>query len=242
MRRTGMAIVVTSIFVWGACKSATLDARPEESSGPSGEKTAAVPANDSPKAVEKPATAAHPSVAGAWRSNFGPMTFTESGDAANATFPDGTMDCTWKKDDLVCTWQKQGGAHGKAKMWFLSSGELSGDWGNGISTGDGGRLYFAKPDAPKQDWESGSFGYVKASSGGGAKECSFSTDCPAGVTCSMNGKCATSAGGTCSADKDCGGGKCHSAHCSNGPDGRCSSNAECTGGAACNTITHKCGR
>ncbi|HOX46004.1 MAG TPA: hypothetical protein PK668_20545 [Myxococcota bacterium] len=63
-------------------------------------------------------------------------------------------------------------------------------------------------------------------------KCSFNSDCHSGVKCS-SGKCADSAGSSCSFDSDCGGNgaKCNSGKCSTAPDGKCSFNSECPGGS-----------
>ena len=62
-------------------------------------------------------------------------------------------------------------------------------------------------------------------------KCSFASDCHAGVKCN-SGKCADSAGSSCSFDSDCGGGgaKCNSGKCSTAPDGKCNFDSECGGG------------
>ena len=62
-------------------------------------------------------------------------------------------------------------------------------------------------------------------------KCSFASDCHAGVKCN-SGKCADSAGSSCSFDSDCGGGgaKCNGGKCSTAPDGKCNFDSECGGG------------
>ncbi len=62
-------------------------------------------------------------------------------------------------------------------------------------------------------------------------KCGFDSDCHKGVKCN-GGKCADSAGSSCSFDSDCGGNgaKCNSSKCSNAPDGKCNFDSECPGG------------
>ena len=62
-------------------------------------------------------------------------------------------------------------------------------------------------------------------------KCGFDSDCHPGVKC-KSGKCADSAGSSCSFDSDCGGNgtKCNSGKCSNAPDGKCNFDSECPGG------------
>ena len=70
---------------------------------------------------------------------------------------------------------------------------------------------------------------------GGARaeygKCGFDSDCHAGVKCN-GGRCADSAGSSCSFDSDCGGrgGKCNGGKCSSAPDGKCNFDSECGGG------------
>ncbi|APR79232.1 Hypothetical protein A7982_04579 [Minicystis rosea] len=86
------------------------------------------------------------------------------------------------------------------------------------------------------------FGFFLAAAAGGPEadageygKCSFNSDCHPNVKCS-SGKCADSAGSSCSFDSDCGGNgaKCNSGKCSIAPDGKCSFDSEC-GGRKCNS-------
>ena len=86
------------------------------------------------------------------------------------------------------------------------------------------------------------FGFFLAAAAGGPEadageygKCSFNSDCHPNVKCN-GGKCADSAGSSCSFDSDCGGGgaKCNSGKCSIAPDGKCSFDSEC-GGKKCSS-------
>ncbi len=67
------------------------------------------------------------------------------------------------------------------------------------------------------------------------KNCSFASDCGAGIKCN-SGRCANTEGSSCNFDGDCGGNgaKCNSSKCSNAPDGKCNFDSQCAGGK-CNS-------
>jgi hypothetical protein len=81
--------------------------------------------------------------AGKYSSNWGTTTFTQDGTKVSGVYPGGTLACTVIKEvSIACTWFENG-TSGRAFMTRnATSGVLSGSWGNGTSSSDGGTWVF----------------------------------------------------------------------------------------------------
>ncbi|MEO7092217.1 MAG: LCCL domain-containing protein [Polyangiales bacterium] len=81
--------------------------------------------------------------AGKYSSNWGTTTFTQDGTKVSGAYPGGTLSCTVIKEvSIACQWF-EGGSSGRAFMTRnATSGVLSGAWGNGTSSNDGGSWTF----------------------------------------------------------------------------------------------------
>jgi hypothetical protein len=94
------------------------------------------------KKVEEP----EPTVAnfaGKYSSNWGTTTFKQDGTKVSGVYPGGTLACTVIKEvSIACTWFESGSS-GRAFMTRnATSGVISGSWGSGASSSDGGSWTF----------------------------------------------------------------------------------------------------
>jgi len=80
---------------------------------------------------------------GTYTSNWGDTTFTEVGSTVTARYPKGSMTCSAAGDVLNCDWV-EGAATGKAALTRQANGDITGTWGNGTSSTNGGPWSFTK--------------------------------------------------------------------------------------------------
>ncbi len=81
--------------------------------------------------------------AGVYQSNWGKSTFTQTDTTVSVVYPRGTMSCVAKGKTLYCRW-KEGAATGGAVLTKQANGNISGTWGNGPSSNNGGPWNFTK--------------------------------------------------------------------------------------------------
>lgn len=91
-----------------------------------------------------------PLFAGLYSSNWGTTTFTQKGDKVSGAYPGGTLNCTVVKEiSLACSWFESDGSGHAFLTRNRTSGVISGSWGEGASTSDGGSWTFTPIGKPK---------------------------------------------------------------------------------------------
>lgn len=87
--------------------------------------------------------AAAGSFAGDYISTYGTVNLVESPGKVKGTYPGGTLDCTPRGAVIDCGWKDSSG-FGRSTLTRQANGNLSGTWGNGGSSTDGGTWLFRK--------------------------------------------------------------------------------------------------
>jgi len=90
-----------------------------------------------------PATGDIENFAGTYQSNWGKSTFTQKDANITVVYPRGTMGCVAKGKTLYCRWNEKG-TTGGAVLTKQANGNITGTWGNGASSSDGGPWTFTK--------------------------------------------------------------------------------------------------
>jgi hypothetical protein len=87
--------------------------------------------------------AAAGSFAGVYQSTWGDTRFVEDSDQVKGTYPGGVLECAATGAKLDCTW-REGSTRGRAQLTRQLNGDISGTWGNGESSTNGGTWLFRK--------------------------------------------------------------------------------------------------
>lgn len=87
--------------------------------------------------------AAAGSFAGVYQSTWGDTRFVEEGDQVKGTYPGGVLECAPVGAKLDCSW-REGSLRGRAQLTRQLNGDISGTWGNGESSTNGGSWLFRK--------------------------------------------------------------------------------------------------
>ncbi len=87
--------------------------------------------------------AAAGSFAGVYQSTWGDTRFVEEGDQVKGTYPGGVLECAPVGAKLDCSW-REGSLRGRAQLTRQLNGDISGTWGNGESSTNGGTWLFRK--------------------------------------------------------------------------------------------------